>query len=536
MAGQRKPLFRRPATAPATGGVRGVRCRTKKPAPGGSPPASGGAKSEDAVGRASFWMFGCRMRSAPEMKAEYRRLLTEARGTKHTWSDAQWRNAVDTVKRSRDWGIQAHGGSRRTYGGPITPASGGTPSKPAIGDTPTLWYPSAHAGSNALAAGNDDHDKAMAVGGVEPAAGGMEPAAGGVEPAAGGVEPAVGGVDNAKVVVDLGYRLLGKSIGHGSYGTVFPVMWKNGSSEAGSELAVVKHIELCEARSSDTADREVEILMQLRHPYVIRLIQAIQTPFAKDLIFEHCSCDLRAAIKLEHDSGGDAKFTLEPFERITRQLCIGLAYLHEKEIVHRDLKPANVMVRQMGSSVIVKIGDFGLARRVPRERPAIGDMPATGGDSAGPPHMTTGVTTLWYMAPEMLLGSQHYDTAVDMWALGCVCVEFEGKVVAFPGSNEESMITKILSTMSTQPAPGGSPWMALGLLPKYIQVVKSMGRRKGRATMTLPWLVKGQCEEFLKKVFIPCPSLRFCAKDALTLPYLLATGSCVMPAKPEGEH
>ena len=73
-------------------------------------------------------------------------------------------------------------------------------------------------------------------------------------------------------------------------------MWKNGSSEAGSELAVVKHIEHIEpaAGPSEDATREVDILMQLKHPHVIRLIQAIQTPLARDLIFEYCTCDLRA--------------------------------------------------------------------------------------------------------------------------------------------------------------------------------------------------------------------------------------------------
>ena len=394
---------------------------------------------------------------------------------------------VETLKRSQPWGIQSHGGCRAGAG---TPTIGGTAAgTPAIGgesDEVHKAIGSPILGGNALAIGNGDHDEA----------------------------PAAGGVDNAEVLVDLGYRLLGKSIGQGAYGAVFPVMWKNGSSEAGSELAVVKHIEHSAAGPSGVADREVEILMQLKHPHVIRLIQAIQTPFARDLIFEYCSCDLRTAMKPA--SGGGMHFTLEPLERITRQLCNGLAYLHEKEIVHRDLKPANVLVQESGSSVNVKIGDFGLARRVSD------DMPATGGCSAGPPHMTTGMTTLWYRAPEALLGSQRYGTAVDMWALGCVCVELEGKVIAFPGSSEESMVNKLCSTMGTLPAPGGSPWMALTMLPKYTQLVKAMGKRKA---MSFPWKVKEQCEEFLKKVFIPCPSLRFSAKDSLTLPYLLATGS-----------
>ena len=110
--------------------------------------------------------------------------------------------------------------------------------------------------------------------------------------------------------------------------------------------------------------------------------------------------------------------------------------------VHSDLKPANVFVQETGSTVTVKIGDVGLARRVSHA------MPATGG------------------------------TAVDMWALGCVCVELECKVVAFPSASEESMINNIFSKVGTQPAPGGSPWKTLTMLPNYAQL-RSMGKRKG---------------------------------------------------------
>ena len=54
-------------------------------------------------------------------------------------------------------------------------------------------------------------------------------------------------------------------------------------------MAVVKHIEHTEpaAGPSEDASREMDILMQLKHPHMIRLIQAMQTPFARDLIFEY---------------------------------------------------------------------------------------------------------------------------------------------------------------------------------------------------------------------------------------------------------
>ena len=107
-----------------------------------------------------------------------------------------------------------------------------------------------------------------------------------------------------------------------------------------------------------------------------------------------------------------------------------------------------------------------------------------------------------------------------MWALGCVCVELETKGVAFLGASEESMLDEIFTTMGTGPALGGSPWLALAVLSKYTQLVRVMGNRKAKS---FPWKVNKQCDDFLKKVCTPCPSLRLSAKDALAHPYLLAS-------------
>ena len=132
-------------------------------------------------------------------------------------------------------------------------------------------------------------------------------------------------------------------------------------------------------------------------------------------------------------------------------------------------------------------------------------MPAIGGDNAGhahrasqPPHMIGGMTTLWYRAPEVLLGYTHYGTVVDMWALGCVCVELECKVVAFSSASEETMINNIFSKVGTEPAPGGSPWKTLTMLPKYAQL-RSMGKRKA---IIFPWKLDQCCAEFMKQLFI----------------------------------
>jgi len=96
-------------------------------------------------------------------------------------------------------------------------------------------------------------------------------------------------------------------------------------------------------------------------------------------------------------------------KEITRQLCCGLAEMHRMGFAHRDLKPQNVFVMSRTPTTWdVKIGDFGIAKRVQQNETALRTMTGT--------HA--------YMAPEMfpyLVDDQEehtYTQAVDMWALG----------------------------------------------------------------------------------------------------------------------
>jgi serine/threonine protein kinase len=68
----------------------------------------------------------------------------------------------------------------------------------------------------------------------------------------------------------------------------------------------------------------------------------------------------------------------------------------------------------------IKIADFGLAR--------VFSIPIR-------PY-THEVVTLWYRAPEILLGTLEYSTPVDIWSLGCIFVELITKKALFPGNCE----------------------------------------------------------------------------------------------------
>ena len=99
------------------------------------------------------------------------------------------------------------------------------------------------------------------------------------------------------------------------------------------------------------------------------------------------------------------------------QLFNGLLYLHSCHILHRDLKPANILITSSG---VVKIGDLGLARLIYQPL-----QPLFAGDKV--------VVTIWYRAPELLLGAKHYNKAIDCWAVGCVMAELASLRPIFKG-------------------------------------------------------------------------------------------------------
>lgn len=106
------------------------------------------------------------------------------------------------------------------------------------------------------------------------------------------------------------------------------------------------------------------------------------------------------------------------------QLLKGIAYCHSHRILHRDLKLANLLIDRKG---VLKLADFGLAR-------AFGVPIRT---------YTHEVVTLWYRAPEILLGQARYSTPVDMWSVGCIFAELVTKRPLFPGDCEIDELFRI---------------------------------------------------------------------------------------------
>lgn len=71
------------------------------------------------------------------------------------------------------------------------------------------------------------------------------------------------------------------------------------------------------------------------------------------------------------------------------------------------------------------------------------------------------VVTLWYRAPEVLLGSRHYSTALDMWSVGCIFAEMVMRQPLFPGDSEIDEIFRIFRFVPQKPSPMPEARLAL---------------------------------------------------------------------------
>ncbi|CAL5397500.1 unnamed protein product [Camellia sinensis] len=193
-----------------------------------------------------------------------------------------------------------------------------------------------------------------------------------------------------------------------------------------------------------TIMQEISLLKEMEHANIVKLLEAIPiTDKEGYMIFEYLDYDLEKFMK-KFPKKSKNKQRIKNF---LRQILSGLAYCHELKIVHCDLRPDNLLVDHDGS--VVKIADFGLARKF--------------GSPLG--EYCPEVVNLYYMPPEILLGSHLYSTHVDVWSVGCIFAEMINHRHLFNKFFEKDRLQKIFSIMGT---PDATTWPGVTSLPDYI--------------------------------------------------------------------
>ncbi|KAI9784574.1 MAG: cyclin-dependent protein kinase [Geoglossum umbratile] len=259
------------------------------------------------------------------------------------------------------------------------------------------------------------------------------------------------------------YKIIG-FISSGTYGRVYKAEGRNGLQ---GEFAIKKFKPDKEGEViqytgiSQSACREMALCSELKHPQVIHLVEIILEDKCIFMVFEYAEHDLLQIIH-HHTQPTRHPIPSPTIKSILYQLLNGLLYLHSNWVLHRDLKPANIMVTSNGA---VKIGDLGLARLFYKPLHSL-----FSGDKV--------VVTIWYRAPELLLGSRHYTPAVDMWAVGCIFAELLSLRPIFKGEEakmdskktvpfQRNQMQKIVEILGM---PTKDRWPGLVCQPEYGQL------------------------------------------------------------------
>ncbi|CAI0545354.1 unnamed protein product [Linum tenue] len=207
-------------------------------------------------------------------------------------------------------------------------------------------------------------------------------------------------------------------IGRGAYGIVCSVL----NSET-NEMVAMKKI-------ANAFDNHMDAKRTLREIKVIGIRDVVPPPLRREfndvyIATELMDTDLHQIIR------SNQGLSEEHCQYFLYQLLRGLKYIHSANVIHRDLKPSNLL---LNANCDLKICDFGLARPTSENE-----------------FMTEYVVTRWYRAPELLLNSQDYTAAIDVWSVGCIFMELMNRKPLFPGKDhvhQMRLLTELLGTPS----------------------------------------------------------------------------------------
>ena len=219
-----------------------------------------------------------------------------------------------------------------------------------------------------------------------------------------------------------------KELGSGAFARCYQVKNKT----TGNEYAC-KEIQKKKMSDLEGFKREINIMIKLDHPNIIKLYEVYETEDYFYLIMELCSGgELFDRIISNIENG--KPFTEEQAAMIFQQMMSAINYCHKNNIVHRDLKPENLLYLDKSPNSPIKVIDFGMSKICDPN-----DI------------MFEKVGSAYYIAPEVLDGM--YDEKCDVWSAGVILYILLCGYPCFNGETDEKIYKAIKRKKFYFPSP-----------------------------------------------------------------------------------
>ncbi|KDR85149.1 hypothetical protein GALMADRAFT_260848 [Galerina marginata CBS 339.88] len=280
-------------------------------------------------------------------------------------------------------------------------------------------------------------------------------------------------------------------IEEGSYGVVFRARDKQSG-----DIVALKKLKLDEEKNGFpiTALREIYALMSCRHENVVGIREVVvgDTLTQVFVVMDFIEHDLKSLLTVM-----PSPFLQSEIKTLMLQLLSAVNHCHDNWILHRDLKTSNLLMNNRGT---IKVADFGLARRY--------------GDPVGVGGLTQLVVTLWYRAPEILMGATTYSTAIDMWSVGCIFAELLLKEPLFQAQGELELLSMIFKLLGP---PTNNSWPDYSSLP-LAKTISLPSPQPHQFRQKFQYLTSAGLDLLISMLTYD-PELRITAADALHHPY-----------------
>ena len=209
-----------------------------------------------------------------------------------------------------------------------------------------------------------------------------------------------------------------KILGEGTFAKVHLVKNKlNGSIRAMKEIKREEDQE-----KEENIINEINILMKLDHPNIVKIFEFYVSERAYYLITEYCP----GGSLFEFIQKNKGPFTEIQASYIMHQLLLVVNYCHKMKVIHRDLKPENILINKNDNGFVsIKVCDFGTSLKFKK-----GDV------------QDEVVGSIYYIAPEVL--KKNYNSKCDIWSCGIIMYILLTGYPPFTGKDNKTIMQKIM--------------------------------------------------------------------------------------------